>query len=38
MTKYDVMFESLQERVNSGELSLEDAMVLNDISYEKYAD
>lgn len=36
MTKYEIIFESLQEKVNSGELSLEDASVINDIAYEKY--
>ena len=38
MTKYEIMFEALQERVNSGELTIEDAQILNDVAYEKYAD
>ena len=38
MTKYDIIFESLQEKVNSGELTVEDAQVLNDVAYEKYGD
>lgn len=36
MTKYDIIFEALQERVNSGELTLEDANIINDLAYEKY--
>ena len=38
MTKYDIIFESLQEKVNSGELTVEDAEILNDVAYEKYGD
>lgn len=38
MTKYDIMFESIQEKVNSGELTIEDAQVLNEIAFEKYGD
>lgn len=38
MTKYDIIFESLQEKVNSGVLTLEDAEILNDVAYEKYSD
>ena len=36
MTKYEIMYEALQEKVNSGELTVEDAEILNDIAYEKY--
>lgn len=35
MTKYEIIFEALQERVNSGELTLEEAETLNDLSYIK---
>lgn len=37
-TKYDVIFENLQEKVSKGELTLEDAMKVNDLAYEKYSD
>lgn len=37
-TKYDVIFENLQEKVSKGELTLEDAMKVNDLAYQKYAD
>lgn len=36
MTKYEIIYEALQDKVNSGELSLEDAEILNDIAYNKY--
>ena len=36
MRKYDIIFESLQEKVLSGELTMEDAEILNDVAYEKY--
>lgn len=36
MNKYDIIFESLQDKVNSGELAIEDAEILNDVAYEKY--
>ena len=36
MTKYEIIFEALQEKVNSGELTFEDASTLNDMAYEKY--
>lgn len=36
MNKYDMIFESLQERVNNGELTVDDANRLNDLAYEKY--
>ena len=38
MTKYEIMYEALQEKVNSGELTVEDAEILNDIAYERYAE
>lgn len=36
MDKYEVIFESLQERVNKGELTMEQAERLNDLAYTKY--
>ena len=36
MTKYEIIFETLQDKVNSGELTIEEAEVLNDLAYEKY--
>jgi len=38
MTKYEIIFESIQDKVNSGELTMEDAKVLNDVAFEKYGD
>ena len=38
MTKYDVIYEELQEKVNAGELTLETAEYLNDVAYKMYAD
>ena len=38
MTKYDLIADAIQTRVDTGELSLEDAETLNDMAYEKYAD
>ena len=38
MTVYDVIFEELCSRVESGVLTLEDARVINDIAYERYND
>ena len=38
MKKYDIIFNELQTKVESGELTLEQAETLNDIAYEKYAD
>ena len=38
MTKYEIMYEALQEKVNSGELTVEDAEILNDIAYDRYAE
>lgn len=37
MTKYDIIFEELQDKVDTGELTIEDARVLNDIAFEKYS-
>lgn len=36
MNKYDTIFESLQEKVNSGELAIDDAERINQLAYEKY--
>ena len=36
MTKYEIIHEALQDKVNSGELTVEDAEILNDMAYEKY--
>ena len=36
MTKYEMIAEALQEKVNNGELTLEDANKINDLAYEKY--
>ena len=36
MTKYEKIAEVLQERVDNGELSLNDAERLNDLAYQKY--
>ena len=36
MNKYDIIFEALQQKVNAGILTLEDAEILNDLAYEKY--
>lgn len=36
MTKYELIAEALQDKVNSGELTLEDANRLNDLAYTKY--
>lgn len=38
MTKYSLLAEAIQEKLDNEELSLEDANVLNDMAYEKYAD
>lgn len=38
MIKYDIMFEALQERVNSGVLTVEEAEILNDLAFEKYGE
>ena len=36
-TLYDSIFESLENKVNNGELALEEAQILNDLAYERYA-
>ena len=36
MNKYDIIFESLQERLSNNELSFEEASVLNELAYSKY--
>lgn len=36
MTRYDIIYEELQDRVNCGMLTLEDAEVINDLAYDKY--
>lgn len=36
MDKYEIIFNALQERVNTGELTIEKAEQLNDLAYEKY--
>ena len=36
MDKYDAIFESLQEKVNSGEITIEEAEAVNTAAYEKY--
>ena len=36
MTKYEIIYEELQNRVNEGLLTLEDAELINDMAYEKY--
>ena len=38
MNRYNIIFEALQERVELGELTVEQAEVLNDIAYEKYVE
>lgn len=36
MSKYEIIFEALQSKVNLGELTIEDAEVINNLAYEKY--
>ena len=38
MTKYDIIFDELQVKVESGELTLEDAQILNEMAFEKFGD
>ena len=38
MTRYEAIYEELTERVESGELSLEDAEIINEAAAEKYLD
>lgn len=37
MSKYDIIYEVLQEQVETGDLSLETAEYLNDIAYDMYS-
>lgn len=36
MNKYEIIFSTLQKRVDNGELTLEKASEINDLAYEKY--
>jgi len=36
MDMYDIMYEALQQRVDNGELTLEEAEIVNALAYEKY--
>ena len=36
MNKYEIIFESLQEQLSCGNITLEEANILNDYAYEKY--
>lgn len=36
MNRYEMIFDAIQEKVNSGELSLEKANEVNDLAYDKY--
>lgn len=36
MDKYNVIYEALQNKVDTGELTFEDAVILNDMAYNKY--
>lgn len=38
MSKYDVIYESIIEKVNNEELTLEEAQELNELAFEKYGD
>lgn len=38
MTKYDILYEAIQEQYENGELTLETAEYLNDVAYEQYHD
>lgn len=38
MNKYDLIFESLQEYLDNGEITLEEAEILNDYAYDKYVE
>lgn len=37
MTKYDMIHDALQEKLNKGEITMEQAQASDDIAYEKYA-
>ena len=36
MNKYDIIFEALQEKLENGELTMEEAETLNDAAYNRY--
>ena len=36
MNKYEIIFNTLQKKVDNGELTLEKASEINDLAYEKY--
>ena len=36
MNKYDLIFEAVQESLNNGEITLEEAEFLNDYAYDKF--
>ena len=38
MYRYDIIHEELQDRVDCGMLALEDAEIIDDLAYERYAD
>lgn len=38
MTKYDILYEAIQEQYENGDLTLETAEYLNDVAYEQYHD
>ena len=38
MNKYDLIFEAVQESLNNGEITLEEAELLNDYAYDKYVE
>lgn len=38
MTKYEIIYEALQDKVISGELTVDDIEILNDLAYEIYVD
>ena len=38
MNKYDLIFEAVQESLNNGEITLEEAEILNDYAYDKYVE
>ena len=37
MTKYEMIFEAIQQKYDNGEITFEHAEKLNNIAYEKYA-
>lgn len=38
MSRYDAIYESIVEKLNNGEITLEEAQELNEIAFEKYED